>query len=630
MFNSTEQQFHIIAKGDTDRGLRREHNEDSYTIFTTMVSSLGDPSNRVQARVAVVADGIGGAEGGKEASRIAVETIEEQIHAHALTSPISNLLNSAILCANDKINDIRKKDVKLQNMGTTVVVAIIVDDRLYISHVGDSRAYLIRQDKIYRLTLDHTWVQEAIEAGQLTAQEAAIHPNKNVVKRYLGSNDALVVDSQIIDFTQARAANDVRQMLQEQRLQPGDVVMLCTDGLTDLVKDEEIKTFVRKYKNNLAEAVKQLINLANKKGGFDNITVAIMAWEDESKIAFPASLLQTRGSRGLIMGLLLLVGVAIFWSMSANQNPIAVVDSTQTTFPQNNATSQAGVGSATSTRITGTPRLTASASNTLNPVATSTAVSTFTPISSVTTEQQISSSEATPTIDLEPTTSESTESAVVVQPSPTWTPSSAIQNSQANPTSTPLPTIPVLPTEISVPVPSPSLPQPTTLSTSTLIVSTNTPFVPTNTPFVPTNTPFVPTNTPYVPTNTPVPVQRNVGMSLLSPRQRETIRANEVQFRVQVNGMEDGDRLLLRASLDQQTWSNEENLFWNGEGGGTYWANMNYQPNNAGFGKVYYWQVVAIDVNGTELNSSEIRQFRWDDPSSGDSSGGSGGTSSGP
>jgi protein phosphatase len=159
-------------------------------------------------------------------------------------------------------------------MGSTCACVWVIGNQLYTAHVGDSRIYLMRGKHIFRITKDHTWVQEALEKGVLTPDQARDHPNVHVIRRYLGSVELPDVDFRLwLDENETDADAKANQGL---RLDPGDVVMLCSDGLTDLVWDDEILNAVRS-KKNLKVAAETLVNMANERGGHDNITVALMA-----------------------------------------------------------------------------------------------------------------------------------------------------------------------------------------------------------------------------------------------------------------------------------------------------------------------------------------------------------------
>ena len=240
----------IVAK--TDTGLVRTSNQDSY--------AAGELPGSVAW--AVVCDGMGGAAGGNQASSIAVKLISERISSSYRKgmsgTSIKNILVSAIIAANISIYEIGQADVELTGMGTTVVVAIIADNSVYIAHVGDSRAYILSDGKLNQLTKDHSFVQEMVDIGRLTPDEAKNDPRKNLITRALG------VDEDVnIDFCQEYISED-------------EVLILCTDGLTNYVEPSEIYELTND--NKFYEYSERLVNRANKNGGGDNITVVTMSY----------------------------------------------------------------------------------------------------------------------------------------------------------------------------------------------------------------------------------------------------------------------------------------------------------------------------------------------------------------
>lgn len=231
----------------TDPGKVRSSNQDSY--------AAGEFRNGVAW--AVVCDGMGGNVGGNVASSTAVRSISERItttyRENMSSSSIKNLLVTAITNANFEIYDMAAANPELTGMGTTVVAAIMDESNLYVAHAGDSRAYLVTKSSIRQITRDHSVVQKMLENGEITQAEAARHPSKNLITRALGVDENLRVD-----FT-------------EESIEPRTLLLICTDGLTNYVDDETIhKTILKGRNSDFAGA---LVDLANEKGGGDNITV---------------------------------------------------------------------------------------------------------------------------------------------------------------------------------------------------------------------------------------------------------------------------------------------------------------------------------------------------------------------
>lgn len=239
----------IVAK--TDVGKVRQQNQDSY--------AAGELPGGVAW--AVVCDGMGGTAGGNVASNVAVKMISEKISSSyqegMRAKSIRNMLVSVIESANICIYDMAQSNADLVGMGTTVVAAIVDQERVYIAHAGDSRAYIIREDEVRQITTDHSVVQAMVENGELTPDEAKAHPRKNIITRALG------VDANIsIDFY-------------EETMQPQDVIILCTDGLTNYVETEDIYQLTND--KNYYEFADRLVTLANNNGGGDNVTVVAIA-----------------------------------------------------------------------------------------------------------------------------------------------------------------------------------------------------------------------------------------------------------------------------------------------------------------------------------------------------------------
>ena len=229
-------------------GQVRDLNEDSYGL----VEGQNVPAKAVarKGHLYVVADGMGGHAAGEVASRQAVESLFEHYYAD-LGIPPAESLQEAAARANEAILAHSAGDKA--GMGTTLVAAVVKDAHLWVLNVGDSRAYLLRQGEITQLTHDHSWVGDQVEAGILTEKQARQHIYRNVITRSLGNISQVEAD------------------LFERELEAGDILVLCTDGLTNLVADEEInKAFT---KNSLADAVQNLVDLANARGGADNITL---------------------------------------------------------------------------------------------------------------------------------------------------------------------------------------------------------------------------------------------------------------------------------------------------------------------------------------------------------------------
>ena len=256
---------HMLVAAGTDPGMKGKNNEDQFSVTAYQTSST-DPTHSV---FAIIADGIGGHRSGEIASDIAVEMICDAIASSNASQPVE-IMEAAILQASQSILAQGHRSIEHQGMGTTCVCAWIIDNQLYASHVGNSRLYLLRNEQLIQLNIDHTYVQEAIDAGALTAEQARSHPHSNIIRRYLGSEADPEVDTRI--------RTDRNLLFSEEnqgfRLRPGDRLLLCSDGLNDMVTDEVIAEELKKPE--LDQAVSSLITAANLKGGKDNITVIVL------------------------------------------------------------------------------------------------------------------------------------------------------------------------------------------------------------------------------------------------------------------------------------------------------------------------------------------------------------------
>lgn len=235
--------------GKTDKGIVRETNQDAFSY------DILSPT----AYFAVVCDGMGGANAGNVASELAVRTISDYIKRSyrmgMSSSQIENILRSATYSANTNVFEASNKDQLLNGMGTTVVLMLVEGSTGYILHIGDSRAYSYSDGCLRQLTIDHSVVQNMIDSGEITPDEAKIHPNKNIITRALGVTD------------------DVRGDLDFIELNAGDIILLCSDGLSNFVSNEEISQLLDAFDDNITS---RLVDLANAGGGGDNITAVVI------------------------------------------------------------------------------------------------------------------------------------------------------------------------------------------------------------------------------------------------------------------------------------------------------------------------------------------------------------------
>ena len=255
---------HLHVTAATHPGMKGKSNEDRFAVSA---HRLG-PKDATPSVVAIIADGIGGHRAGEVAAEMAVEVISHAIAESNAAQPTA-ILRQALTQASQMILNQSRSDPAQAGMGTTCVCAWIIGDRLYAATAGDSRLYLIRGKGIQCLTTDHTWVQEALEHGALTTEQARDHPNSHIIRRYLGSKHGVKPDLRL--RMNPSETNEQAEANQGMHLLPGDCLLLCSDGLTDLVEDDEILAALQV--NGREQALASMIDLANTRGGHDNITI---------------------------------------------------------------------------------------------------------------------------------------------------------------------------------------------------------------------------------------------------------------------------------------------------------------------------------------------------------------------
>lgn len=240
-----------VAFGLTDVGRRRDSNEDEFLV---------DPDIGLYA----VADGMGGHAAGEIASRMAIETLAESLRTSVLAREIGDTLAAAerlrraVADANRKICESIQRHEERRGMGTTLAAVLTVGDGAVIGHVGDSRVYLLRRNDLHRMTSDHSWVNEQVKMGLLTDDAAQRHPMRNIVTRALGSRQEVAVEIGV------------------ERLESGDVLLVCSDGLNTMLADEEIGKILAAHATTPEHACRELITAANERGGEDNVTAVVV------------------------------------------------------------------------------------------------------------------------------------------------------------------------------------------------------------------------------------------------------------------------------------------------------------------------------------------------------------------
>jgi protein phosphatase len=252
----------LEAYGKTDVGKRRKLNEDSFLV---------DPETNLYA----VCDGMGGHNAGEVASQMAIEALESFIQRSHREKEITwpygldvdlsfdgNRLKTAVKLANKKVFKAADNREEYTGMGTTVVVSLLSGNVMTLGSAGDSRCYLLRDGKLSQLTKDDSWVSAAWAEGILNSDELERHPLKNVITKAVGAKDSIEID------------------VQEQILKPGDVALLCSDGLHSMIKDDAILAAVTPFPATLQEAASKLIDAANEAGGKDNVSVVLLRYTE--------------------------------------------------------------------------------------------------------------------------------------------------------------------------------------------------------------------------------------------------------------------------------------------------------------------------------------------------------------
>ncbi len=274
MFGRSAKPIRVRVFAKTDLGKTRDHNEDRFLVAnltrreSSLLPSVREHEVGERGSLFIIADGMGGAAAGELASQMATETIYDQMvttwGSEKATSPqrFAYRLKEAVEVANSQIHAYAKTHPEVRGMGTTTTAVGMLEDHFYLTQVGDSRAYLIRNERAHQLTKDQSLMQRLVEAGELTEEEAAQSERRNIILQALGPDPKIKVD------------------LTHQEVRRGDVLVLCSDGLSGQVRKEEIAGIVGKTAD-LQAACDRLIALANERGGPDNITVILARFDGD-------------------------------------------------------------------------------------------------------------------------------------------------------------------------------------------------------------------------------------------------------------------------------------------------------------------------------------------------------------
>jgi PPM family protein phosphatase len=323
---------HLNVEAQTHAGMTGKNNEDRYAV----ASFILDKKERIPVLFAVLSDGIGGHRAGEVAAELTVNHIM-QVVAQSDGRNIRETIEDAITEASDAIAAHSESNKNLKGMGATCATAWIIGDKLHTAYVGDSRIYLMRGGRIQQLTVDHTWVQEAIDKGVLTPEKAREHPNVHVIRRYLGSPTPPDADFRLKLFNDEGDQNAENN--QGLQLLPNDILLLCSDGLTDLVWNDEILELVRS-KPSLKEASRALVELANARGGHDNTTVILISVPSDFKLVVRKNINWLPWIIGGVAGIFLILTAASVLAFSLfgrnptpTPTPTFTMTATQTATP---------------------------------------------------------------------------------------------------------------------------------------------------------------------------------------------------------------------------------------------------------------------------------------------------------
>lgn len=239
----------MVSTGRTDKGSKRSNNQDSIFVSDSPVGPLPN--------LYIVADGMGGHAAGDFASRYAISVVIDFIRRSTIHSPVS-LLRRAMIYASNEVYKESEKDPDKNGMGTTMVACVIDEGRMYVANIGDSRLYHMTDDELSQITMDHSLVEELIRNGELKRNRGRYHPERNIITRAMGSREEAMPD------------------FFEVELKPGDRVLMCSDGLSNMVEDDEIRDIILEN-SSTDTAAAALIDKANYYGGNDNISVILIS-----------------------------------------------------------------------------------------------------------------------------------------------------------------------------------------------------------------------------------------------------------------------------------------------------------------------------------------------------------------
>ncbi len=290
----------LIAKGGTHQGRVRDHNEDFF--LTPDLAQIPPAVRQQRGELVIVADGMGGHAAGEVAARMAAERVMQGYYSSQADPKTA--LQEAIQQANAEIFHAQQRNAAQEGMGSTLVAAVFLPGRVVMAHVGDSRIYRLRGGRIEQLTQDHTWVNEKLRSKEITPEEATTHPYRSVITRAMG------------------AALSVQPDSREENLQQGDVYLLCSDGLSNMVGEDDLRQALTS--EGPQPAITRLINLANSRGGPDNITAAVVslgAVEGATMVGMGAKLASRPALLGVVGGVAALAVLLLIFLFTRGPSP---------------------------------------------------------------------------------------------------------------------------------------------------------------------------------------------------------------------------------------------------------------------------------------------------------------------
>ncbi|MEZ4726288.1 MAG: protein phosphatase 2C domain-containing protein [Caldilineaceae bacterium] len=442
------QQATVLAKAPlvgarTHEGAVGKQNEDAYAFFKLGLGSW-EQQPAASLYVAVVADGVTGKFGGAKASELAVKTIQyvlqskAQVQSLQAPAPLHQAVEDAIVQAHEEIRRVARQNPEMGNMSTTLVLAVLQGNQLSIAHLGDSRAYLVRAGEIHRLTLDHSWVQDALDQNKMTEAEVKRHPNRNVIQRYLGIRDHIEIDHKIVvPGTYGLGAQ--RSYADTIPLAPGDVLLLCSDGQIDNVPEAALLQTLVANAHRPQQAADKLIALALAQREEDNITALLLSLANGAGPAFwPKPLAWAAIATALVVLIAVIALMQGFLRAPAATPPtVPPVSPTLALTTPTSVQIAAGVptntvttlptASATATTATVSPTATATVTPSPSPTPTGVPTQTSLPTAAAATATPLPTSTPLPTATALPTATSTATQVAAATPTRASSPTPTVQ-----------------------------------------------------------------------------------------------------------------------------------------------------------------------------------------------------------